>query len=262
MNVFVRFAPFHRTIDPLTKFVPFTVRVKAGEPGMAEAGVRLVIVGTGFACSIEKAAALEVPPPGAGLNTVTLAVPAAVRSPAGIAAVSWVPPMNVVVRFAPFQRTTDPLTKFVPVTARVKAGEPTADEEGLRLVIVGVGLVATIVKETALEDPPPGAGLNTVTVAVPVVPISSAEIAAVNCVLLTKVVGRFSAFQRTTDPLTKFVPMTARVKAGEPAVAVAGSREVIVGTGLVGAGPITKFTGLEVPPPGAGLNTVMLAVPD
>ena len=46
-NVVVRFVPFHCTTAPLRKFVPFTVSVKPAPPAVAEAGVRLVIVGVG-----------------------------------------------------------------------------------------------------------------------------------------------------------------------------------------------------------------------
>ena len=89
---------------------------------------------------IVKVCALEVPPPGAGLKTVTCAVPAVAMSEAGIEAVTWVEDTYVVVRFEPFQRTTDPDTKFVPLTVNVKAGPPAVADEGLRLVVVGTGL--------------------------------------------------------------------------------------------------------------------------
>src|SRR5205809_4464340 len=46
---------------------------------------------------IVNVSAFDVPPPGAGLRTVTWAVPAAPISPAEIAACNWAPPTNVVV---------------------------------------------------------------------------------------------------------------------------------------------------------------------
>ena len=64
--------------------------------------------------------------------------------------------------------------------------------------------------------------------------MSVAGIKAVSCVPLTKVVVRLASFHRTIDPFTKFVPVTVRVNAGEPAVAEAGLRPVIVGTGFTG----------------------------
>ncbi len=63
---------------------------------------------------IVKVLVLDVPPPGAGLDTVTVAVPATAMSAAVIAAVNRVADTYVVVRFAPFQRTTELLTKPVP----------------------------------------------------------------------------------------------------------------------------------------------------
>ena len=45
---------------------------------------------------------LLVPPPGVGLNTVTVAVPAVLMSAAGTVAVSDVLLTNVVVRLTPF----------------------------------------------------------------------------------------------------------------------------------------------------------------
>ncbi len=71
--------------------------------------------------------------------------------------------------------------KLLPFTVRVKAGPPAVDDAGLMLVVDGTGLLGTlIVKAWAFEMPPPGAGLNTVTVAVPAVTMSEADIAAVN----------------------------------------------------------------------------------
>lgn len=40
-------------------------------------------------------------------------------------------------------------------------------------------------------------------------------------------------FHRITAPVTKLVPFTVSVKAGPPAVAEVGAREVIVGGGLI-----------------------------
>ena len=78
-------------MEPLMKLLPFTVSVNPAPPAVAKAGLRLVVAGAGLlAILIVKVWALEVPPPGAGVNTVTVAVPAVVISEARIAAVSWV----------------------------------------------------------------------------------------------------------------------------------------------------------------------------
>lgn len=66
---------------------------------------------------------LEVPPPGRGLKTVTLKVFRALRSASGIKAVSWVEETKVVVLSESLNLTTEPDTKFVPLTVRVNWGE-------------------------------------------------------------------------------------------------------------------------------------------
>ena len=87
----VRSTPFHRTFDPETKLVPVTVRVNADPPAVAEEGDMVERVGTGLLAAVMvKVNPPEVPPPGVGLKTVTVAVPAVAISVAGIAAVSCV----------------------------------------------------------------------------------------------------------------------------------------------------------------------------
>ncbi len=127
---------------------------------------------------IVKVWALEVPPPGVEFTTVTWAVPADAMSVAVIAAVNWVEETYVVVRLDPFQFTTEPDTKPVPFTVSVNPAPPAVAEVGLRPVVAGTGLL--IVEVWALEVPPPGVGLNTVTRAVPADAMSAAVIAAVN----------------------------------------------------------------------------------
>src|SRR3989442_761367 len=197
----------------------------------------------------------DVPPPGAGVNTVTDAVPCVAMSEAEIAAWSWVALPNVVGRSAPFQRTLDELMNFVPVSASVKAASPATTLLGEIELSVGAGLL--IVNVCALEVPPPGVGLKTVADAVPAVAMSLAEIAACSCVLLTKVVARSLPFHRTTDEAMKFVPVAVRVNPAPPATALLGEIELSVGTSLL----IVNVCALEVPPPGVGLKTVTGAVP-
>ena len=91
----------------------------------------------------------DSPPPGVGLKTVTFAVPAVAMSLAGMAAVSWVLETKVVGRGLPFQRTTAPLTKFVPVMVRVNPPLPATVVDGLIVVIVGDGFV--MVKVAVLD---------------------------------------------------------------------------------------------------------------
>jgi hypothetical protein len=129
-------------------------------------------------------AAAEVPPPGAGLTTVTLAMPSAAMSVAGIVAVSCVGETNVVARAAPFQFTVEVLTKLVPLTVSVAAGLPAAAADGLMpprtgrrlftvVLAVELSLPATGSHEeeatlAVLLTVPPGVAVTTkVTVAVP-----------------------------------------------------------------------------------------------
>jgi hypothetical protein len=90
-----------------------------------------------------------------------------------------------------------------------------------------------IVKLTAFEGPPPGLGLLTVTLAVPAVSISPAEMEAVNFLELLKVVVRSDPFHCTLAAETKLEPFTVRVKPGSPATAELGLIPVTDGTGLL-----------------------------
>ena len=92
-------------------------------------------------------------------------------------------PCKVPVRVLPFQRTDAPLVNPVPSTVKLNAVPPAGLEFGLIEVIVGPPVVpppleALTVKDNAFESPPPGAGLNTATEAVPEDETSAAEIAA------------------------------------------------------------------------------------
>ena len=150
-------------------------------------------------------------------------------SVAGIAAVNCVEETNVVVRFDPFQRTTELATKRLPLTVSVNAVPPAVRDDGLRLVVLGTGLLIVNVRE--LEVPPPGLGVNTVTWAVPATAISEAGIEAVNRVEETNVVVRSVPLQRTTELFTKPLPLTVSVNAAPPAVRDDGLKLEIVGTG-------------------------------
>jgi hypothetical protein len=256
-NVVARWLPFHCTMDELMKFVPVSVSVKAAPPASTLLGEIELSVGLGFGALMVNVCALDAPPPGVGLNTVTGTVPAATMSAAVIWAWSWVLLTNVVVRLLPFQRTTDVVAKFVPVAVSVKAGPPAVALLGEIELSVGAGLLIVNVWEA--DVPPPGVGVKTVTGTVPPAAISLALICAVSCVLLTKVVVRLLPFQRTTDVIAKFVPVAVSVKAAPAAAALVGEIELSVGTGFVAV--IVNVTEPEVPPPGVGLKTVTAAVP-
>jgi len=87
-----------------------------------------------------KAIALEVPPPGAGLITVTADAPVETMLEAGMAAINCVELMNVVAGADPPKLTVEDATKFVPAIASVKAAPPASILFGEIAVIVGVGL--------------------------------------------------------------------------------------------------------------------------
>jgi hypothetical protein len=112
----------------------------------------------GGARMIEKAIAFDIPPPGAGLNTVTSAVPALSMSLAEMEAVNWLSLRNVVVRSDPFHRTTLQGKKFEPFTCREKPDPPADALEGKSEPKMAVGFplllaVFVSVKLAVAEDP-------------------------------------------------------------------------------------------------------------
>jgi hypothetical protein len=104
--------------------------------------------------------ALLVPPPGAGLTTVTESVPAVDTSPAGSVALSVPSPLSVVVNTVPPTEICEPEMKLLPATVIPSVDAPTANDDGMTDVIAGTGLVT--LKSSVLLVPPPGAGLITV----------------------------------------------------------------------------------------------------
>jgi hypothetical protein len=230
-KVVTRSAPLNLTTDAETKFVPFTVIVNSASPTVLLSGEMLFVVGTGlFTVNV---CAVEVPPPGVGLNTVILNVPAVVKSLSGIVAVSCVLLPTNVVRSEPLNLTFELEIKFVPVTVIVNSASPTILFAGEMLVKVGTGLSTGLtVNVCAVEVPPPGTGLNTVILNVPTVVKSLGGMVAISSVLLTKVVGRPEPLNLTTDSLIKFVPVTDMMKPASPTVLLAGKMLANVGTGL------------------------------
>jgi hypothetical protein len=161
---------------------------------------------------------------------------------------------TVVGRLLPFHCTIELAKKFEPDTPKVKAGPPAAAPLGERALIVGTGFVPLVmVKFTALEVAPPGAGLKTETAAVPAEGTAAAGMAAVNCVALTNVVAGTVPPKLTIEAATKFVPLIVSVK-GIPATALVGEIVVIVGVGLV-------LIVLVAPPPHPARNT-RLPIPE
>jgi len=245
-----RALPFHSTDEDGKKFVPVTVRVNDPPPAMAELGLSSVMAGRGT-CSV-KVAALEAPPPGAGVETVTIAVPGVAMSAAVIAACKLVLETKVVVRALPFHWTVDEEIKLEPVTVNVNPAVPETTAFGFKEVTTGAGLPT--LKVNALEVPPLGAGVETVTIAVLAVAMSAALIAACKLVLETKVVVRALPFHWTVEEEIKLEPVTVSVNAAPPAVAELGfsDPDASEGVGLPGGG-------LPEPPPHPVIHATKIA---
>ena len=128
------------TVAPLAKPVPVMVSVNAAPLTVAEAGAIELSVGPETALIVNDRVP-DVPPPGAGFVTVTVAVPAVAISAAVIAAVNCVARTKVVVLAAPLNFTTDVDTNPVPLAVRVKAVPPAVALVGEREVSVGAGLL-------------------------------------------------------------------------------------------------------------------------
>jgi hypothetical protein len=111
-----------------------------------------------------------------------------------------------------------------PVRSAIRADEgsvPTANVVALNESV----LRADAIGNTAgFDTPPPGAGLLTVIVAVFATATSVAEIDAVNCEAVTKVVVRGLPFQLTTEPETNPVPLTVRLNPELPGATVVGTK--------------------------------------
>lgn len=138
-KVVTRSAPFHFTVEVLTKLLPLTVSVNSLPPGAAEEGLKELMAGDGL-FTVKFNGGSESPPPGVGLKTVTVTLAPVAISAAVTAAVSCVTETKEVVRSAPFHRTTEVPTKLVPLTVSVNASPPAVAEVGLIEVVVGAGL--------------------------------------------------------------------------------------------------------------------------
>lgn len=104
--------------------------------------------------SIVKVSEFEVPPPGAGFFTVTVAVPGLAISLARIFAVTWPLFTKVVERLAPFHWATQPKTKFEPVMVRVKFSPPCVALLGESEASDGTGLGWTNLNTVPKTVPP------------------------------------------------------------------------------------------------------------
>ena len=141
---------------------------------------------------------------------------------------------------------------------RTKAPPPAAALEGASEAIDGAGkdVGAVMVKGRELEL---ATELETKTVAVPRAAVSANVIAAVSCVPLTNVVGRGEPFQFTTESLVKIVPVAAFTVSVRPVglqYGVESNCVVDAESDAMARGEIVNEIAVDVPPPGAGVNTV------
>ena len=136
------------------------------------------------------------PPPSLGVKTVTGIIEALATSVAEIAALSPAGLAKVVVREIPFHWTMEHGTRLPPLpplasTPSMKAPDPAGALEGMSDVMAGAGrgvVEGAMVKGEDAEDKDGIVALETVTVSGPGKAVSVAEITAVSCVALTKVV--------------------------------------------------------------------------
>ena len=120
-----------------------------------------------FALLTVNVCAVDVPPPGVGLNAVILNVPTVVRSDAGMVACKVVALSTVVTRSLPLNcNTVLPVMKFVPVAYIVNPDPLTVADVGEMLVNVGVGYFAVNVGCEAILVSAPESSNRDVVVAV------------------------------------------------------------------------------------------------
>src|SRR5947208_7800416 len=154
--------------------------VNAGPPAVAELGVSVVITGSGLVVMGNPIVLEKMPP---GFRIWAAPVAANVMAEAGISAVSRVALTKVVARSMPLNMTVAPETKPVPSTVSVKAGPPARALLGVSVVMAGAG--PTVKTRVPLMS---RSGVRTVIPTEVGVVTSSAGMAAVSRVTLTKVV--------------------------------------------------------------------------
>jgi hypothetical protein len=252
--------PFQLMTSPSSKSVPFTVRVS---PVGLQYGVLFAeVVDAESDVMVGRTIWNEIGVDGfaldAGLATATCAVPTEAISAAGTVAISWagfswVGPKYVVAKSVvtlPFVHcTTEHGRRFVPLTVKEKAAAPAVARVCEMETFVGVGGdEVEIVKGEGFERKPE---LDTVIEIGDALAkaISEAGMAAVSCVELTNVVTSADVVARadcvagtvhsTTEPFTKFVPVTVRMTPGGLHAGVEGrevmedDKDVTVGAAIV-----------------------------
>jgi len=172
-NVVVRGPPFTSTTEVGVNPVPVRVKVLAVvAPAATAVGASVVITGKGLTTGNGKI--LDVPPLGgagggaSGFVTANCNVPAVEMSSTFRETSIAVLFMKVDVRFVLLTVTIDWETKLVPESMMEPFPVPARIVEGDAEVICGTSLGAgVIVNVSAVDVPPPGVEVKTVTVALP-----------------------------------------------------------------------------------------------
>jgi hypothetical protein len=116
----------------------------------------VVVKGTATLGTVtEKYATLEIPPPGAGFVTVIEAVVAEAVSEAEMLAVTCDSLTSLVGRGLPFQFTTEPETKPVPLTVSVNPGPPGTVADGTNGALTKGTRLAVVPANPTLEKTNP-----------------------------------------------------------------------------------------------------------
>jgi len=138
-----RSLPFQRTTELGTKLFPTTVNwlstaSTSCSPAGAQLGKRKLMIGAVLVLPVmAKLTGFEVPPPGVGLVTITVDMPAEAMLKAGMTTVNCVELTNVVVGIAPPKLTIEDAVKFVPLIVSVNAAPPAAALFGEIVAISG-----------------------------------------------------------------------------------------------------------------------------
>src|ERR1035441_8059598 len=194
----------------------------------------------GGALAMAKPAACDISPP--GLDTLTLALPAAATRFAGTAAVTCAVLTNVVASADPFHSTVDAGAKYAPLTVSVKAGAPAVTDAGLTPTTTGVdGITVNVIGPVASP-----LGLVTVIGTAPAFTSRLAGTVALTCAASANVVSTAVPLQRTTQLAEKVLPVMTIATATPPAAAEAGASERMAGRG----GSMARVTLLLSAPPG------------
>ena len=217
-NVVDRAVPFQKTVVPAVNPPPFTVRLKAGPPAVADEGERPL--STRGACVITNDSGVGEIWPGA--DTLTEAVPANAIRLAGIAAVSCVALPKVVDTAEPFHVTAVLAVNPEPFTVSVNPGLPDTTVAGDRPVSAKGACVMTNDSGTGEVWP----DCCTSTEAVPASAIKLAGTVTLSCAAETNVVVNDDPFQVIAVLAVNPEPFTVSVNPGLPDTTVAGERLV------------------------------------